>query len=269
MILGVSSRTSSRPFTTTMASSSSRCPYCAIVFGNTITSSAAPRSSSTNVRHEVAALVYLRLQRGDDAADGAHLALARLAQLGERAVDVAPQRPLGAHHRVLAHVEAEHLLLEREPLRLRELGVGDLGALPDDRLRRRRRRPRRTGRTGPRPRCAGGRARVSTIVSNTSTQALARMAERVERARLDQRLDRALVEHRRVDAVAEVVEVGERPALLARGDDVHDHALADVAHRRQAEADRLAAVGVAHREVGLRLVDVGDEHRRCPAGGTR
>ena len=43
---------------------------CAIVFGNTITSSAAPRSSSTNVRHEVAALGVLAVQRGDDAADG-------------------------------------------------------------------------------------------------------------------------------------------------------------------------------------------------------
>ena len=61
MSLGVSSRRSSRPFTTTMASSSSRCPYCAIVFGNTITSSAAPRSSSTNVAMRSPRFVYLRL----------------------------------------------------------------------------------------------------------------------------------------------------------------------------------------------------------------
>ena len=54
------------------------------------------------------------------------------------------------------------------------------------------------------------RSVASTIGSNTVQQALARMAERVERARLDQRLDRALVEHGRVDALAEVVEVDER-----------------------------------------------------------
>ena len=66
-------------------------------------------------------------------------------------------------------------------------------------------------------------------------QALARVAEGVERARLDQRLDGALVQHRRVDAVAEVVEVGERPALVARRDDVHHHALAHVAHRGEPE----------------------------------
>ena len=76
---------------------------------------------------------------------------------------------------------------------------------------------------------------------------------------------------RRVDAVAEVVEVGERPALLAGGDDQRDDALADVADRRQAEADRLAAVvgADAHGEVLLRLVDVGDEHGDVRAGGTR
>ena len=86
------------------------------------------------------------------------------------------------------------------------------------------------------------------IVSYTNTQALARVAERVERARLDQRLDGALVEHRRVDAVAEVVEVGERTALLARRDDVRDHALADVADRRQPEADRALPSGRSRTE---------------------
>ena len=70
----------------------------------------------------------------------------------------------------------------------------------------------------------------------------------------------ALVEHRRVDAVAEVVEVGERTALFPRRDDVHHHALTDVADRRQPEAHRLAVGPIAHREVGDRLVDVGDEH---------
>ena len=45
-------------------------------------------------------------------------------------------------------------------------------------------------------------------------QALAWVAERVERAGLDERLDRPLVEHDRVDALAEVVEVDERTLRL-------------------------------------------------------
>ena len=80
-------------------------------------------------RHEVAPLGVLAVERGDDAAHDPQLALAAFLELGQRALDVAAQRPLRAHHRVLAHVEAEHLLLEREPLRLPELGVGDLDAL--------------------------------------------------------------------------------------------------------------------------------------------
>ena len=76
------------------------------------------------------------------------------------------------------------------------------------------------------------------ISSKTRQEALARVAERVEAARLDQGLDDALVEHRRVDPAAEVVEVGERPVRLALGDDQRDEALADVAHRGEAEDDR-------------------------------
>ncbi len=91
-------------------------------------------------------------------------------------------------------------------------------------------------------------------------QALAGMPEGVERARLHQRLDGALVQDRRVDAVAEVVEVGEGTTLLPRRHDVHDDAFTHVADRRKAEADRFTPWPVAHREVGERLVDVGDEH---------
>ena len=46
-------------------------------------------------------------------------------ELGDRALDVAAQHRLGAHQRVVAHVEAEHLLLGAQPLRLVELDVGD------------------------------------------------------------------------------------------------------------------------------------------------
>ena len=104
-------------------------------------------------------------------------------ELGERALDVAAQRALGAHQRVVAHVEAEHLLLEREPLALGEL--------------ERRGSARRSSNTGAvvagvaaeveeahralRRARAGARSVASTIGSNTMQQALARVAERVER----------------------------------------------------------------------------------------
>ena len=68
-----------------------------------------------------------------------------------------------------------------------------------------------------------------------------RMAERVERAALDQRLDRALVEHRLGDALDEVVEARERAVLVALGDEQLDEPLADVAHRRETERDRARA----------------------------
>ena len=58
MIFGASSRMSSRPCTQTIASSPSSSPYCAIVFGKTITSTAAPRSSSTNVAMRSPRFVY-------------------------------------------------------------------------------------------------------------------------------------------------------------------------------------------------------------------
>jgi len=65
-------------------------------------------------------------------------------------------------------------------------------------------------------------------------EALAGMAERVEGASLDQRLQRPLVEHRRVDPVAEVGEGGEGPVLLPLGHDVGHDPLADVAAREAA-----------------------------------
>ena len=68
-----------------------------IVFGNTMTSSAAPRSSSTNVAMRSPRFGVLARQRGHDPADDAHLAFAQLLELGQRALDVPAQRALGAH----------------------------------------------------------------------------------------------------------------------------------------------------------------------------
>src|SRR5207244_839229 len=86
-------------------------------------------------------------------------------------------------------------------------------------------------------------------------QTLAGMIERVERAAVDQRLDRALVEHPRIDPIAEIVEVGERTAALTLFDQLRRNTLADVAHRRQSEADRVSFA----REVAERRVHIGYE----------
>ena len=88
-------------------------------------------------------------------------------------------------------------------------------------------------------------------------QALARVAQRVERAGLDQRLDRLLVADLLRDLAQEVGEVGEGALLAAGGDDGVDDVGADVADRAEPEADVVADRG----EVAHRLVDVGRQHR--------
>ena len=147
---------------------------------------------------------------------------------------------------MLAHVQPEHLLLERQPLRLGELGVGDRDAIA---IADRDRGSRSAAVVERREEVElADRLVLPTVDHGVDdrlehlAQALAWVAERVEAARLHERLDRALVQHRRVDAIAEVVEVGERSAFLARGDDLRDHSLTDVAHRRHPEVDRRAVV---------------------------
>ena len=254
-------------------------PYSAIVFGKTKTSIAASRSSSTKVaissprlgvaprRGSVTTPPTVRTWPAPPSAsvrrplDSASTQLARCVRVDEPA-----QRRLEAQQRMVAHVEAEHLLLEGEPLGLVELDVGDLHDGP-------RRSPgrscgRRLGSSSaksvemPSSSLAPTREDVVDDLLEDEAEALARVAERVEAARLDERLDRALVEHRRVDPAAEVVEVDERPVRLPLGDDQRDETLADVAHRREPEDDRppdrpspVARGG----EVRRRDVDVGDE----------
>ena len=175
---------------------------------------------------------------------------------------MAGQRRLEAHERVVAHVEAEHLLLEGEPLRLVELGVGDgdLGAAPAG-----------VGLLLLEDGEEGGDAEVllSTALERPvddlledEAQALAWVAERVEGASLDQRLHRPLVQDDRVDPRAEVEDVLEGPVGLALGHDALDEALADVAHGGQPEHDGAPALlgGPVRGELGHRAVHVGHEH---------
>src|SRR5439155_11860233 len=63
------------------------------------------------------------------------------------------------------------------------------------------------------------------------------VTDRVEGTRLDQRLDRSLVEHHRIDPLAEVVEVGEWSACFPLGHDAADEALAHGADGRETEGD--------------------------------
>src|SRR3954463_13475876 len=76
-------------------------------------------------RHELTPLGVLPLQGSDDATDPARLPVPKLSQAVDRAVGVATERPLDAHERMVADVEAEHLLLEGQALALVELVVGN------------------------------------------------------------------------------------------------------------------------------------------------
>ena len=70
---------------------------------------------------------------------------------------------------------------------------------------------------------------------------LAALAQRVERAGLDERLDHALVHHAQIDLLAELPEAVEAAAdFFARLEDGFDGVAADVLYRGQAEADGLA-----------------------------
>ncbi len=169
--------------------------------------------------HQVALLGPLPLQGGDQPADHAHAAVLDALELGERALGAPAQRGLGPHERVVAHVEPEHLLLERQALLLVELdgrgwsmrGLGRRAVAAAVVVEHREQVELALGLAAASP-----ERRVEDLLVHRQ-QALTRMAQRVETARLDQRLDGALVEHRQVDAVAEVVEVGERSVGVALG----------------------------------------------------
>ena len=185
--------------------------------------------------HEVALAGPLALQAGDDAADRLHGPVVERVELVDGAVGPAGQRRLGAEQRVIADVQPEHLLLEGQAVALVELEVGDGGPLEVVAG------PTVVATTeqghDPHVPLAPAGDRVVDDLLEHREQALAWMADVVEGAGLDQRLDRALVEDLGVDPLAEVVEVGVRPAGLALGHDVGDEALADVPHRRQPEDD--------------------------------
>ena len=90
------------------------------------------------------------------------------------------------------------------------------------------------------PLAAAGQRGVGDVLEHAE-QALAGVAERVERPGLDQRLDGPLVEHRLGHPLGEVVEAGERAVGVALLEQQGDEAGADVAHGRQPERDRPGA----------------------------
>ena len=214
--------------------------------------------------HQVALLGPLALQAGDHPADRALGAVVQVAELEDRAVDLALEGLLGAEQRVVRHVEAEHLLLEREPVLLVELDVGDADPLVERGALLHLAEERHDAHVVL---LATGDGRVDDLLEH-GEQSLAGVAHRVEPARLDQRFDGALVEHLGVDPLAEVVEVLEGAVLVPLVDDELDQPGADVADRGQAEEDPVrspvdrcaVAVGFGHHrsEVRQRTVDVGD-----------
>ena len=230
-----------------------------------MTSIDAARSSSTNVAIRSPRLVYLRLKRGDDAGDRAHRAVVEVGELGDRALDVAAQRPLGAHQRVVAHVEAEHLLLGAQPLGLVELEVGDRrgGRRTPARVAGRR-RPGRTGSSCPARVRAGAAARRRRSARTRGSRPLRGWPSESKRAAVDQRLDRALVEHRRDRRVRRSRGSRRTARSGALLDDQRRRRLRRrCAPRRARTGPRrcLSSVAELAGEVALRRVDVGDEHR--------
>ena len=156
-------------------------------------------------RHLVALLGELAGHVGDDAAEHEHRAVLALGRLGDAAVDLAAQRRLDARA-----ADGRRRTGRASPSRSaagRSCRTRCRGSRRARRtLRRCRRRGRRTGSSRPGRARGGAPACASMICSKTISRPATRMAERVERAGLDQRLDRALVEHRLGHALGEVVE---------------------------------------------------------------
>ena len=144
--LACSSRRSSRPLTQTTVSSAEQVGHLGHGPGEHPHLDRRHQVLQDEGGHQLAPLGVLADHPGDDAPDPAHLAVpGPLAQLGDGGVDVAGEGRLHPFERVVAQVEAEHLLLERQAHRLGELLVGDRDpGLVEDRLARRR-PGRRTG----------------------------------------------------------------------------------------------------------------------------
>ena len=162
--------------------------------------------------HRLAALRRHLLEARDDPADGHELAVAPSLEIGERAVRLAPQ--LGSHalERMLGDVEAERLLLEAQELALVELGDRDRRMLDLDGLLG-------LAEAAVEDRGLAGEpvGRDALAVPESGVERgehpHPRRAGRVERAALHERLERALVQRLRVDALGELPDRLERPAL--------------------------------------------------------
>ena len=142
------------------------------------------------------------------------LAVAAPLELGEAAVGLAPQLVADREQRMLGDVQAEALLLQLQQLGLLVLLGRDRGVV----LQPAAARPAEVeDRALPERPVGLLRLPAPSACSSTSSIALARAGR--ARAALDERLERALVHELRVDALGEVPDRRERPALGARGDD--------------------------------------------------
>jgi hypothetical protein len=168
--------------------------------------------------HRIALLGGHLLERRDDPADGHDLPVAAPLELVDRTVGLAAELVADRRQRVIGDVEAERLLLQLEQLVLRELAGRD-----DRVVTCRRIAPRVVAEVEDR---ALAKQLVGLLLLSPGERLFEafehpapRRAGRIERAALDERLERPLVDGLRVDALGEVPDRRECPALLARPHD--------------------------------------------------
>ena len=220
--------------------------------------------------HGVALAGSLAHQAGDHPAHRGGPAVLHLGQLGQGEIDPGPQGLVQPLQRMVGDVEAQHLLLGRQPGHPVHLHLGDIGAIleavPAAEVPEQRHDPL----LALAPTAQG---HVHDLLENPE-QALAGVAQPVEGPGLDERLNRPLVDHLQVDPLAEIAEGLIRAAGLPLGDDPGGVGVADVADRGQAEHDppepgpltgpaaarRLAGPGGKGGEIGAGPVDVGNRH---------
>ena len=140
-------------------------------------------------RHQLAPLGVLAGHAGHHSADPAQLALpAAVPQFGDGGIDVPGEGRLHPLERVVAQVEAEHLLLERQPDPLGEVLVGDRHpGLVEHRIL-----PARVPEQAHDPLvglAAAGQGPIDDLLEHQA-QALTGVAEGVEGTGLDERFDR-------------------------------------------------------------------------------
>ena len=182
-------------------------------------------------RHErhLAAAARLHAQRRDDAGDQ-HAVVPCGCSVASDVRTIGASSAGVRGERMARQVEAERHLLLRQAL-------GFASTRASQPVARRRAAAFLAEQRHLRRRRLRARSPASSATPTDASSDDAPRIDRVERAGADQRLDDAPVDDALVDAAAEVEQVGERAARLARRDDRLDRGLAGALDRAQAVAD--------------------------------